>query len=76
MVLVLFTGFSVQADNWIKITGETELKALYSDVNQEGALTDKVKWRTEYCADGTGLLRAWGESFPRAWKVKDEEMFA
>lgn len=71
--LMLLPVFSVQAESWIKITGEKELKTLYADVVQEGALTNKVKWRTEYCADGTGSLSAWGQSFPRTWQVKDED---
>ena len=72
IAVVIFSGVSAHAESWTAVTGEKALKALYSDVMQEGALTNNVKWETEYCADGKGLLRAWGESFPRNWQVKDE----
>lgn len=73
VTIMFFISFAAQAESWTAITGEKELKQLYSDVIQEGSLTKKAKWQTEYCADGTGLLKAWGESFPRTWKVKDDE---
>jgi len=63
----------VHADEWSPITGKESLEALYSDVVQEGDLTRKAKWRTEYCAKGTGILRAWGQVFPRTWRAVDDE---
>ena len=38
-----FAGMVAHADSWVAVTGEKELKALYSDVVQEGALTNKAK---------------------------------
>jgi hypothetical protein len=71
IAVVCLTGFSVHAESWTAITSEKELKALYSDVSHEGALTGKATWTAEYCKDGSGTERAWGVSFPRAWKVTD-----
>lgn len=53
--MVSLTVFSVHADEWSPITGKESLEALYSGVVQEGDLTRKAKWRTEYCANGTGI---------------------
>jgi hypothetical protein len=73
LVLMLLPGFNAHADEWKRVTGKEALEAIYSDVVQQGDLTRKAKWRTEYCANGTGILRSWGQVFPRTWRVVDDK---
>jgi len=60
------------ADQWKSVTSTERLTEIYNNNHMEGKLTEHAKWRTEYCADGTGTQRAWGVTFGRTWKVKGE----
>ena len=72
-VIMSSAALRAHADEWSPVTGKEVLEGLYSDVVQQGVLTTKAKWRTEYCANGTGIMRAWGQVFPRTWRAVDDE---
>ncbi len=58
----------VRDTRWVPVTGFEELRAIYSNT--------VVEWRNmrgEYCADGTGTVFAWGETFARTWAVEGED---
>ena len=59
--------FSVRAQNWQSLTG-TNLQALVNDTVIEGGLAGKAKLMGQYCANGSGRIKAWGEHFPRSWE--------
>lgn len=62
-----------QAQNWEPVHGETQLRELMSNTVFEGTLSGGQKAVSEYNADGTGELRAWGDVFPREWKVEGDD---
>ena len=71
-VLALFLFGSVSsahAENWQPLTG-TNLRALVNDTVIEGGLAGKAKLIGQYCADGSGRIKAWGEHFPRSWEIE------
>jgi hypothetical protein len=68
IVSAWFISFAVFADDWEPVVGEQALRAIYSDVVVEGPNS-----KGEYCADGTGLLYAWGVTFPRKWEIRDDK---
>ncbi|MGR8918286.1 MAG: hypothetical protein ACU85V_01615, partial [Gammaproteobacteria bacterium] len=59
------------AERWDPVIHEEELRAVMSDTSLRATLRDGVEASARYNADGTGELRAWGETFPRRWTVKD-----
>ena len=67
-IAVLFTWGDLSAQQWKPFEGESNLKSLFTNT--------KVTWnnqRGEYCADGTGILFAYGTIFPRTWMVKNDK---
>lgn len=59
---------TARAGNWRRVTGEAALRSIFTDT--------VFTWENgvgEYCADGTGTVFAWGESFPRTWAVVDDQ---
>jgi hypothetical protein len=65
--LFLLLSPTAYADNWEPIANTAALKAIYSDTELLG-----VDWRAEFCADGSTVQVAWGETLVRAWKVKGD----
>jgi len=61
------------AQDWQAVTGEDELKALFSDTVMTATLKDGVTATATYNADGTGQLKAWGDTFPRSWQIKGQD---
>ena len=70
--LVLATGTAL-AQDWQPVTGEQALAALFSDTELRTTLNDKVEATATYRADGTGEVRAWGQTFSRQWRVEGED---
>ncbi len=76
MLIALISIFALapaQAQNWQPVRSETKLRELMSDTVFEGTLSGGHKAVSEYNADGTGELRAWGGVFPREWKVEGDD---
>jgi hypothetical protein len=72
----LFLGLlttNVFAQDWQPIAGPDELRALFSDTVMTATLKDGITATAIYNADGTGELRAWGDTFPRSWQVQGDD---
>ena len=67
--LSLVLPIAAVAEDWRTIDDPERLTDLMSDTVMEATLTDGVKASAEYKSDGTGLLKAWGETFERRWEV-------
>lgn len=59
--------------DWRPYSGADKLRSLLSDTVLEGTLTGSVKATARYNSDGTGVLEAWGETFPRKWSVRGDD---
>ena len=70
--LALATGLA-QAQDWQPVTGEQALAAVFTDTELRTALNEKVQATASYRADGTGEVRAWGQTFSRQWRVEGED---
>jgi hypothetical protein len=64
---------AVFAQDWQAVTGEDELRALFSDTVMTASLKEGVTAEATYNADGTGELQAWGDTFPRSWQIKSQD---
>jgi len=69
VISLAFFSTSVLAENWQTVTDTNSLRALVSDTDFEASLTDDVKATARYASDGTGVVRAWGETFQRTWEI-------
>jgi len=65
--------FSVLPQSWQPLTG-TNLRALVNDTVIEGGLAGKAKLIGQYCTDGSGRIKAWGEHFPSNWQIEGEQL--
>ena len=63
---------SAQAQTWEPVTDTGALSALFRDTVIEATLKDGVKATATYRRDGTGEIRAWGDTFQRTWEVNDK----
>ncbi len=63
----------VAAQDWQAVTTSDELARLFADTTHETTLTGDVKATARYNADGSGELDAWGDVFPRRWKIEGEQ---
>jgi hypothetical protein len=61
------------ADEWVPVTGEGQLRQLISDKTFSGTLKEGVSATAIYHADGRGELSAWGDVFPRQWRIEGED---
>jgi hypothetical protein len=61
------------AQTWQPVTGADKLEALFSDTVQTATLKDGVTAVATYNSDGTGELKAWGDTFPRSWEVQGDD---
>jgi hypothetical protein len=57
------------ASDWIPVKGEGALRVLFADT-----VVTRTNVVGEYCADGTGVVIAWGERFPRSWSIQSDEV--
>ena len=71
VLTLMLPGFAT-AQHWEPVTGEDTLRQLFSDTVFETKLEDNVDAIANYNADGSGELRAWGDVFPREWKIEDD----
>ncbi|MEH6585014.1 MAG: hypothetical protein V7720_00575 [Halioglobus sp.] len=70
---MLLLSSQLMAQSWEPYTGAENLRRLMSDTVMEGAPREGVTSTARYNADGTGDLTAWGETFPRTWRVQGED---
>jgi hypothetical protein len=68
----LFSG-SVNAADWEPVEDPALLRELFSDTLLQATLKGGVKAEATYNADGTGELRAWGDTFARSWEVRGND---
>ena len=73
-LLLAFAATVVQANEWEPVTGTEALSEFMSGAIAERELPNGSLSRGEYFADGTGILSAWGETFPRTWSVQADQM--
>jgi hypothetical protein len=71
-LLTLFSSIAL-AQTWEPVTGVDKLSALFKDTVMTATLKDGVTATATYNSDGTGELKAWGDTFPRSWQVKGED---
>ena len=60
------------AHDWQPVTGQENLKALFANTVLVAELKPGTEARAIYNADGTGMLEAWGDRFPRLWAVQSD----
>lgn len=58
--------------DWEPVRG-ADLEALFSDTTQKTELAGGSEAVAQFNADGTGELRAWGDTFARRWRVDDDQ---
>jgi hypothetical protein len=61
------------ANDWVPVSGASELRQLISDKTFSGTLKEGVAATAIYHADGSAELNAWGDIFPRQWRVEGED---
>ena len=61
------------AQDWQPISNPGELRDLMSNVHMRATLKDGVEATAVYNSDGSGELKAWGETFKRSWEVKGND---
>ena len=54
------------------VTDENQLRQIMSDTAMEATLKPGVVSTANYNADGTGEVRAWGETFQRQWHINEQ----
>ena len=75
LTLALFSlyGGIANAADWKPVEDPALLRELFSDTVMQTTLKSGVKTEATYNADGTGELRAWGDTFSRTWEVKGND---
>lgn len=74
LLFSLLYGGTVGAADWKPVDDPASLRALFSDTVMQAALAGNELAEATYNADGTGELRAWGETFPRTWEIKGRDL--
>jgi hypothetical protein len=69
-VCIVFSATTVRAQDWEPVTGVDSIRTVFSDTTQTAELPGGGQAVANYKADGTGVLRAWGEVFERRWEIK------
>ncbi len=72
-VFLVLAVSNAGAEAWEPVTGADKLNALFSDTVMTAILKENVTAIATYNSDGSGELKAWGDTFPRAWQVKGDE---
>ncbi len=62
-----------QAGEWQPVTGADNLRAFMAGTKLEWKDLGGDTSRGEYRDDGSGILYAWGASFPRQWETKGDD---
>ena len=70
-IFALHSGVAAATD-WQPVDDSESLRALFSDTVMRATLTGNVKAEATYNSDGSGELRAWGETFARSWEISGD----
>ena len=73
LLLVVSMPAMAQDDEWITVTGADTLSNFMKGRTAVRKLPDGEVTRGEYFADGTGVVREYGASFPRTWEIKGDD---
>jgi len=73
LALYVLSGGIAHAADWEPVEDPALLRELFSDTLMQTTLKSGVKTEATYNADGTGELRAWGDTFARTWEVKGND---
>jgi len=73
LLTILFATTTATARDWQPVTGNEQLRTLFSDSVMTATLKEGVTAKSTYNADGTGMLEAWGGKFARLWEIRDED---
>ena len=73
LALFFTTSSYSKANEWQPVTGKQALAAVFTDTELLTNLNEKVEATASYRADGTGEVRAWGQTFSRQWRVEGED---
>ena len=68
---VMLTG-PVYGQDWQQVTDEAQLRQIMSDTSMEATLKPGVVSTANYEADGSGEVKAWGETFQRSWHINEQ----
>jgi hypothetical protein len=71
--ILLLTSSNTWAQDWQPLTGAESIEALFSDTIMRATLRDNVEAVATYNSDGSGELKAWGDTFPRRWQLKGDD---
>lgn len=71
--LLTATAPSLHAQEWVSVTGRENLIDLVSGTTAEIELQNGQTAVGYYAPDGTARIEAWGEVFPRTWRVQGED---
>lgn len=72
LALVGLAG-AVYADNWRPVTSAEQLQQIMSGTRMSATLKKGVTATSQYNADGTGSVNAWGDTFKRRWFINEKE---
>jgi len=61
------------AQTWTAIDNPDELADIFSDTVMQITIQDGVTGTAKYSSDGTGVVKAWGETFLRNWEVQGND---
>ncbi len=73
LLLLSLCSATAAAADWQPVEDPALLRELFSDTLLQATLKDGVKAEATYNADGTGELRAWGDTFARTWEVRGND---
>lgn len=73
LALLVLCASNAWSQTWEPVTGVGELRALFSDTVMTATLAGGATAEAHYNSDGSGVLKAWGATFPRRWEVKGHD---
>ena len=73
LYLAVLFSFAAHAQNWQLIDDPEALAELFSNTMMETTLKDGVNATAHYDSDGTGVVKAWGETFRRKWEIQGND---
>ncbi|MGB5706218.1 MAG: hypothetical protein WBM41_05260 [Arenicellales bacterium] len=69
----LFFSMAAQSQTWTVIDDPDKLAEIFSNTTMEATLKDGVKATAKYDKNGTGQIKAWGETFRRNWTIQGND---
>ena len=75
LVSMLFApAISQSTGDWVDIKDPAELRAIYSNKTFKGTIMDGSTFVSHYSADGRGVMIYKGQTTPRTWEVKGNQL--